>query len=130
MRYKARAMHEITMTLLSGPGRPMGDPARRIRIRLALDPHGGPSAEAWLADPEPWPAWLDAPDAPDRRGDLQHDADFGWHLRMPEGGHALDDASLWAIGFPGIIRPGETVHTSGPDGEDWAWRIVAVEAVG
>jgi len=51
-------------------------------------------------------------------------------LRLPEGELALDDASLWSIGFPSFIRPGETVHTRGPDGEDWAWRIIAVEAVG
>ena len=56
-----------------------------LLIGMLLDLHNlwanvqnlGVDAEAWLADPEPWPAWLDAPDAPDRRGDLQHDADFG-----------------------------------------------------
>lgn len=121
-------MHEITMTLLSGPGRPMGDAGRRIRIRLSLDPQGGASTEAWAQDPAPWAAWLDAPDAPDRRGDIQHDRDFGWHLRLPEREDAVDDASLWAIVFPASIRPGETVLTRGPDGEDWAWRIVSVEA--
>ena len=122
-------MHALTMTLLSGPGRPLGDANRRIRLELGLDPLGNPDPQAWLNDPAPWRAYLEAPDAPDRRGDIQHDADFGWHLRMPEGENALDDASTWTIGFPNApTRPGEIITTRGPDGEDWAWRIVSVEA--
>lgn len=129
MRYAA-AMHELTLTLLSGPGRPLGDSSRRIRVQLALDQQGAPDPRAWRDDPEPWRAWLEAPDAPDRSGDIQYEEDFGWYFRMPEGGNDLADATTWVIHFPDHTpaRPGETVITRGPEGEDWAWRIVAVEA--
>ena len=65
----------------------------------------------------------------DRRGDIQYEPDYGWYLRMPPADKQPEDANSWAIQFPnGPARPGEMVMTRGPDGQDWAWRIVQVEA--
>lgn len=123
-------MHHLTLTLLSGPGFPLGDETRKIRVELALDRAGSPDPQSWYDDPEPWRAWLEGPDIVDRRGDIQYEPDYGWYLRMPPAEHDPDDVNSWSIHFPATTaRPGETVVTRGPDGEDWAWRIVQVEAV-
>jgi len=122
-------MHLITLTLLSGPGFPLGDQTRRIRLEIALDPQGNPDPQRWYDDPEPWHAWLEGPELVDRKGDIQYEPDIGWYLRMPRAEHEPEDANSWTIFFPHTpARPGETVGTRGPDGEDWAWRIVQVEA--
>lgn len=98
-------------------------------MEIALDRAGNPDPQAWLDDPEPWHAWLEGPDIVDRQGDVQHEDEYGWHIRMPPKGRDLDDTSSWSVSFPnGPSRPGETVTTRGPDGEDWAWRIVSVDA--
>ena len=122
-------MQELTMTLLSGPGFPMGDFTRTIRLQLSLDWAGNPDSQAWYDDPEPWRAWLDGPEIMERRGDVQYEPDHGWYLRMPSASNEPEDANSWSIHFPSTpARPGETVVTRGPNGEDWAWRIVQVEA--
>lgn len=121
-------MHHLTMTLLSGPGFPLGDETRKIRIDLGLDRVGNPDPDAWHSDPAPWRAELEGQDIAQRRGDIQYDPDFGWYLRMPPKGENPDDATSWAIDFTNApARPGETVITRGPGGEDWVWRIVQVE---
>ena len=122
-------MYQLTMTLLSGPGFPLGDQTRKIRMQVALDRGGNPDPQRWHDDPEPWRAWLEAPDIVDRMGDVQYEADLGWYLRMPPVDHGPEDANSWAINFPHTpARPGETMVTRGPDGANWAWRIVQVEA--
>ena len=122
-------MHELILTLLSGPGFPLGDSTRTIRLQVALDWAGNPDTQAWYDDPLPWRAWLEGRDIEDRRGDVQYEPDYGWYLRMPPAQHEPEDANSWFIQFPNTpARPGETLVTRGPDGEDWAWRIVQVEA--
>lgn len=122
-------MKHIIMTLLSGPGFPLGDETRKIRMQLVLDRSGNPDPQAWYDDPQPWRAWLEGSDIVNRRGDVQYEPDYGWYLRMPPADNEPDDANSWFIHFPATpARPGETVVTRGPDGEDWAWRIVQVEA--
>lgn len=122
-------MNLITMTLLSGPGFPLGDASRTIRLEIALDWAGNPDPHARDQGAEPWHAWLEGPDIVDRQGDIQYEPDVGWYLRMPPKDHQPEDANSWSISFPNApARPGETVVTRGPDGEAWAWRIVSVEA--
>ena len=135
----------VTLAMARGPGFPEGSPERRYELRVILDQRGCLDAEAWAADPEPWPVRRIWPGEPDRYGDVQYDPDSGWSLRLfggsapsgaaaPGGGGAagrraadLSDAPLQQLFHtPGTMRPGEYVSITEPDGREFEYRIVGV----
>jgi len=117
---------EVTLVRTWSPAEPQASEGYRLIFAMALDAHGAPDAQALLAAPDPWPARLEVPDAPDISGDVTHDEE-GWALRFPQDGDQPDEAPLHRIlGASGWLRPGEVVTIRRPDGAESAWRIVAV----
>lgn len=109
------------------PGEPAVD-AGRIEFDVALDPHGAPDAQAWLADPAPWPARRIRPGAPPETGDVAHDED-GWQLRFfGDPGREGDPPAHRICHIQGGLRPGEVLTLRAPDGTEAAWRVVDVRA--
>ncbi|MFT8244053.1 hypothetical protein [Roseomonas sp. BN140053] len=117
----------VTLSPSGGPGLPEGSPEHRYEICLTLDPHGQPSADAWLADGEPWPARRYWPGEGLIEGDVQYDPDLGWALRFFQRPDRAIDAPLHAM-IRGNVRwrPGENVTIAEPDGQENAWRVVNV----
>ncbi|MBW8269517.1 hypothetical protein [Caldovatus aquaticus] len=144
----------VTLAMAHGPGFPEGSPEHRYELRVVLDRRGCLNAEAWFADPEPWPVRRLWPGEPERRGDVQYDPDSGWFLRLFAGGRRgegggsgaaqgapsdapaptqeataadLSDAPVQHMFHsPGPLRPGEYVSITEPDGREYSYRIVAV----
>ena len=117
----------IILSPSGGPGLPEGSPEHRYELKLLLDAQGQPSAEAWLADPEPWPARRFWPRDGLMEGDVQYDPDLGWALRFFRQGDAAADAPLHAMIRGNIrLRPGENITLVEPDGQENAWRIVGI----
>lgn len=122
----AAKLVDVTLVRAWSPADPEGHAAHRITFGMALDAHGGPDAEAWLADPSPWPARRAAVSGPNLAGDVAHDEE-GWSLRFWAEDAAAVDAPLHRIlGGVGWLRPGEVVTIREPNGADAAWRVVAV----
>ncbi len=102
--------------------------AGQVEFAVALDAQGRPDAQAWLDDPDPWPASRIAPGQPPEAGDVGHDEE-GWVLRFFDGGGASADAPPHRIlDASGPLRPGEILTLRAPDGTDAAWRVVNVSA--
>lgn len=145
----------VTLAMAHGPGLPQGSPERRYELRVVLDSRGCLDAEAWFADPEPWPVRRLWPGEPERQGDMQYDPDSGWSLRLFAGGRErggagsaagggaapsgagqrardaaaadLSDAPLQHLFHsPGPMRPGEYVSITESDGREYSYRIVGV----
>jgi hypothetical protein len=122
----AAKLVDVTLVQAWSPGAPDGHAAHRITFGMALDAQGGPDAEAWLADPNPWPARRESDIAAALQGDVAHDEE-GWSLRFwPEGAPATEAPLARILGGPGWLRPGEVVTIREPDGSEAAWRVVAV----
>ena len=123
----ASRLVEVTLVRTWSPADPQGDVGHRIVFAMALDAHGAPDEQAWLDDPDPWPARLEVPEAQPAQGDVAHDEE-GWSLRFPGDGVSLPEAPMHRIrGGGGWLRPGEVVTIRAPDGAEAAWRIVAVD---
>jgi hypothetical protein len=131
----------VTLALAHGPGFPDGSPERRYELEVALDQRGCLDSHAWTADPEPWPVRRLWPGEPEQRGDVQHDPDTGWSLRIfPAAAVTGDPASAAAAApdlsdaplhrlfrSPGPMRPGGYVTITEPgSGGDYDYRIVGV----
>lgn len=126
----ASRLVEVTLVRTWSPADPQGDTGHRIVFGMALDAYGAPDEQAWVDDPDPWPARLEAPDAPPAPGDVAHDEE-GWSLRFSQDGVSLAEAPLHRIlGGGGWLRPGEVVTIRRPDGTEAAWRVVGVEQGG
>jgi hypothetical protein len=122
----AAKLVEVTLVRAWSPAAPDGHAAHRITFGMALDAHGGPDAEAWLADPGPWPARREQEGGASLAGDVAHDEE-GWSLRFwPEGTPAPEAPLHRILGGPGWLRPGEVVTIREPNGAEAAWRVVAV----
>jgi hypothetical protein len=116
----------VTLARAWAPGDPPGDEAGRIEFAIALDPQGHPDLQAWLEDPDPWPARRIRPGAPIQPGDVVHD-EAGWQLRFFAGQGTDPDAPAHRIcHIDGGLRPGEVLTLRAPDGEEAAWRVVGV----
>jgi hypothetical protein len=117
----------VLLALAAGPGFPRGSPDHRYEIELALDGAGRPDAAAWEADPTPWRARRIAPDTPPSTGDVQFDADNGWSIRFYHATADSPDApeTRFQAGAD-ALRPGSYVSVSGPDGVEYAYRVVGV----
>ncbi|NKE44796.1 hypothetical protein HB662_08405 [Roseomonas frigidaquae] len=116
----------MTLVRTWSPAEPQGEAGYRIVFAMALDAQGAPDGQAWLDDPDPWPARLEAPDAALAHGDVAYDEE-GWSLRFPHGSVPLADAPPHRIlGGAGWLRPGEVVTIRTPEGTEAAWRVVAV----
>jgi hypothetical protein len=106
-----------------------GEPAvaaGRIEFAVALDPHGQPDLQAWLQDPEPWPARRLPEDGPPQDGDVAHDEE-GWQLRFHAAdGPDPDGPAHRIVRMDGGLRPGEIVALCDPEGEESSWRVVGV----
>jgi len=121
------AVVRVTLALAAGPGFPGGSADHRYEIDLALDAAGRPDAAAWEADPEPWRALRIAPGAEPLQGDVQHDADHGWSIRVF--GAAAEGPDAPETRFDGglePLRPGAYVTVIEPDGAEFSYRVVAV----
>jgi hypothetical protein len=124
----------VTLVMAHGPGFPEGSPGHRYELRVALDARGGLDAAAWLADPRPWPARRIWPGEPERHGDVQHDPDSGWSLRLAGGGGGAAEGEDDAADAPlqslldasGPMRPGGYVTITERDGRAYSYRIVGV----
>jgi hypothetical protein len=117
-------MPTVILVLAGGPGVPDGSAEHRFEFEAALDAAGQLDAEAWQVDPRPWALRRFRPGAPVRHGDVQHDAETGWSLRVQadaEGGEETEPL----IGA-GALRPGAHVTLRAADGRDYAWRVVSV----
>ncbi|MGK7867098.1 hypothetical protein [Falsiroseomonas sp. E2-1-a20] len=122
----AAKLVDVTLVRTWSPAAPEDQGAHRITFGMALDAHGVPDAEAWLADPAPWPARREAEAGALLHGDVAHDEE-GWSLRFwPEGTPAAEAPLARILGGPGWLRPGEVVTIREPDGAEAAWRVVAV----
>lgn len=117
----------VVLALVNGPGFPEGSPEHRYELRVRLDPRGCLDAQAWHADPAPWPVRRLWPGEPERDGDVQHDPDDGWSLRLFRAEAEGPDAPLHHVfETRGPMRPGEYVTITEPDGRDYGFRIVGV----
>jgi hypothetical protein len=122
----AAKLVDVTLVRAWSPAEPKGAAAQRITFGMALDAHGGPDAEAWLADPNPWPARGEPLSGPPLGGDVAHDEE-GWSLRFwPDGAPAAEAPLYRILGGQGWLRPGEVVTIREPNGAEAAWRVVAV----
>jgi len=121
-------MPTVTLVLVSGAQYPQGSLDHRYEMELTLDRDGRADAEAWFADPSPWPARRFRPNVPMQEGEVHYDPDTGWRLRFFDDEEAgVDDTPLAAlIRYEGRWRPGEIVTLSGRGGRESAWRIVAI----
>lgn len=120
----------VTLSLVAGPGFPLGCQDHRYEIELALDPAGQADPVAWAEDPAPWRARHYHPDAPPELGDVQYDGDNGWFIRF-SGSLAERFDAPEARFDPGTspIRPGEHVTITEVDGGVYDYRIVGVGAL-
>jgi len=109
------------MILAYAPGRPEGDLADRLELRVSLTPQGQLDDASFLAAELPWPSLRVLPDGTVRPGDLVL-LDAGWALRSARS----EDDPLWALEGR-VFRPGELVTLRRPDGEEHVFRIVNVE---
>lgn len=118
----------VTLVVAAGPGFPQGSPERRYEIDVALTPGGHLDAQAWHAEPAPWPARRIWPGAPSREGDVQYDPDTeSWSIRLfPAPGTATDAPLHALIRNAGQLRPGEYVTIREPDGTEYSYRVVGV----
>jgi hypothetical protein len=117
-------MVTVTLVLAGGPGFPSGSPDHRYEVAATLDAADHLDAAAWTADPNPWPVRCFRPGEPERRGDVQHDSETGWSLRLEASGEAPEQAE--PLINPGALRPGAHVTLRSVDGRDCAWRVVNV----
>ena len=120
----------VTLSLVAGPGYPLGCQDHRYEIELALDAKGYPDPVAWAEDPAPWRARHYRPDGPPEQGDVQYDGDNGWFIRF-SGSLAERFDAPEARFDPGTspIRPGEHVTITEVDGGVYDYRIVGVGAL-
>ncbi len=103
-----------------------GAAGERIEFAVALDAGGMPDVQAWLHDPNTWPATRHRPGRAPVTGDVAHDED-GWQLRFfagPEGDPDVPAHRLCHLG--GGLRPGEVLTLRDPNGREAAWRVVGV----
>jgi hypothetical protein len=121
-------MPMVTLVVAAGPGFPQGSPDHRYEIGVTLTPGGQLDAEAWEADPRPWPAWRIWPGEPPGEGDVLFDADTGsWSIRLfPAPGTATDAPLHAQIRNAGQLRPGEYVTIREPNGTEFSYRVVGV----
>jgi hypothetical protein len=123
----ARPPVTVTLVMSHGPGFPGGSQDHRYELRVVLDARGCLDAEAWNADPEPWPIRRLWPGEAPRHGDVHHDPDSGWSLRLFRAEADGPDAPLQALFHsPGPMRPGEYVTIVEADGQEYGYRIVGV----
>jgi hypothetical protein len=108
------------MLLAFSPGRPVGDTADRIEMRVALTPNGELDEPAFLADPRPWPLAREIGGAPPHPGEVIR-VDGGWALRR-----AGDDDPVWLLDAK-RFRPGEYVTLRGPAEGDLIFRVVGID---
>jgi hypothetical protein len=102
--------------------------AGHIAFDAALDANGRLDPQAWLDDPDPWPAERVVPGRPVETGDVAHDED-GWQLRFfGADGQAPDAPPVRIVHAPASLRPGEVLTLRAPGGEEAAWRVVNVGA--
>ena len=100
----------------------------RIEFAAVLDPQGHPDTQAWLEDPEPWPARRIRAGSATQDGDVAHDEE-GWQLRFFASGGSDPDVPVHRIcHIDGGLRPGEVLTLQAPNGEEAAWRVVGVSA--
>ena len=120
----------VTLSMVAGPGFPLGCQDHRYEIELALDATGYLDPLAWAEDPAPWRARHYRPDAPPEQGDVQYDGDNGWFIRF-SGSLAERFDAPEARFDPGTspIRPGEHVTITEVDGGVYDYRIVGVGAL-
>ena len=114
-------MAKITMLLANGPGKPEGDIADRIDLRVPLTMQGQVDEQAYGADDEPWPFRRTLPDGRSIDGDVVR-LESGWALRSAR----HEEAPLWALETK-VVRPGEYAWLRAPDGQELVFRIVNVE---
>lgn len=120
-------MPRVTLVLAGGPGFPQGSTEHRYEMDVALDAAGNLDPDAWLADPDPWPARRVWPREPEWTGDVQHDPVTGWSLRFfPVPGEAGDAPPHDVIRAAGKVRPGEYLTIREPDGREYSFRVVSV----
>jgi hypothetical protein len=112
----------VTMVLAYAPGRPDGDVADRVEMKVALTPQGQPDEAAWFADPAPWPFRRRLPNGTERSGEVVVE-EGSWALRVAH----TDDAPLWTMAGR-VFRPGELVTLRRPTAEELVFRVVNVEA--
>ncbi len=118
----------VTLVRAWDPG--SGARVGRIRFAVALDANGQPDRQAWLDDPEPWPAQYELPDGNVQSGDVAHDEET-WQLRFATAEGADPDAPAHRlVHLPGGLRPGEVLTLRHPDGSESAWRVVGVAPAG
>ena len=100
--------------------------AGRIEFAIALDQHGRPDEEAWLADPARWPALRYDGSSTPQQGDVAHDEE-GWQLRFHPGVSPDPDAPAFRLcHVEAGLRPGQVLTLLGPEGEETSWRVVGV----
>ncbi len=121
---------DVTLVMAWSPrsavpgGQPESD-APRIVFAIALDAQGQPDADAWQADPSPWPARLERAGAAPVQGDVAHD-EGGWSLRFFASDAAAAEAPLHRLLNIAPLRPGEVLTLRAPNGGEEAWRVVGV----
>jgi hypothetical protein len=104
--------------------------AGQVAFAIVLDKQGHPDLQAWLDDPDPWPASRLGADAAAETGDVVHDEE-GWQLRFfGEGSKDPDMPGYRLLNIAGGLRPGEMLTLRGPDGAETSWRVVGVSAPG
>ena len=117
----------VLLALAAGPGFPEGSPDHRYEVTLVRDAAGRPDIEAWSADQAPWPARRIAPGTAPAEGDVQHDPDHGWSVRLFGLSGEGPDAPETRLDFGSEpVRPGEYVTVTEPDGSAFAYRVVGV----
>lgn len=115
-------MARVRTLLASGPGAPEGDTGVGMELQVCLTPLAHLDAAAFAVDPLPWPVRRSFPGRQDWRGDVIQ-ADGLWAVQSSRG----DDEPVWDLAA-GIVRPGEYVSLRRPDGEEWVFRVVSVDA--
>jgi hypothetical protein len=113
---------QIHLVLAYAPGRPEGDTADRLELRLPTTAAGQPDE----ADPGPHQALRRLPDGRERPMELVREAGT-WALRRTSPSTDADDAPLWSLEAR-MFRPGELVLLQRPNGETLTFRVVNVEA--
>jgi len=117
----------LLLALAAGPGFPEGSPEHRYEVALALDATGRPDAAAWLTDPQPWPARRLEPGRAPLSGDVQHDPDHGWSVRLFGAASDGPDAPEIRLDFGADpVRPGGHVTVTEPDGTASSYRVVGI----
>jgi hypothetical protein len=121
----------VTVTLAQAwdPAGPDGA-AGQVEFDIVLDPQGHPDLQAWLDDPDPWPARRLVPGAAPEPGDVVQD-DEGWQLRFfGKDGQDPDAPGHRLLNISAALRPGEVLTLRAPDGAETAWRVVRVSRPG